>query len=215
MRQRRENKSELNKLKDMQKISYGFCLLMFALSMQMGTATAQTYKVGDRLEARIGNDWKEVVVVKAVTGKPGLYEVKAANTNNNRGASLTTQTVSKANLRTIKTNLIAAPVAIPSASAAAPAGAEAGLHLGRYELYSGIPTMYIGHIILLSGGKYKVAFSTDEDNYEIGSYTYHADTNTIEWITGMFQHNNWGGKMVSHNGGYRIEFNKASYADSN
>ena len=183
---------------------------MFALSMQIVTANAQNYKVGDRLEARIGNEWKEVSIVKLVTGQPGVFEVRAANTNSN-----TALRVSKANLREMKTNLVAAPTVIPATSAASPNAAEANLHLGRYELYSGIPTMYIGHIILLSGGKYKVAFSTDEDNYEIGSYAYHADTNTIEWITGMFKHNNWGGKMVSRNGGYRIEFNKASYADSN
>ncbi len=198
----------------MQKIRYGFCLLLFALCMQMGTANAQTYKVGDRLEARIGNEWKEVTIVKAIIGKPGVYEVKTAGTNNNRLSSATAVTVSKANLRTIKTNLIAAPAVIAASSAAAP-GAEANLHLGRYELYSGIPTMYIGHIILLSGGKYKVAFSTDEDNYEIGSYAFHSETNTIEWVSGMFKNNNWGGKLVSRNGGYRIEFNKASYADSN
>jgi len=35
-------------------------------------------------------------------------------------------------------------------------------------VYSGIPTMYIGHIVLLADGKYKVAFGTDENNYETG-----------------------------------------------
>lgn len=90
-----------------------------------------------------------------------------------------------------------------------------GLHLGRYELYSGIPTMYIGHLVLLKDGKYKVAFNTDEDNYdESGMYTFHADTNTIEWVSGMFRNNNWGGKLIKKDGSFRIEFNKASYAES-
>jgi len=75
--------------------------------------------------------------------------------------------------------------------------------------------MYIGHIVLLAGGRYKVAFSTDEDNYEIGSYVFHQDTDTIEWLTGMFKHNNWGGKLVNRSGVYRIGFNKVTYADSN
>ena len=88
-------------------------------------------------------------------------------------------------------------------------------HLGRYELYSGIPTIYIGNVVLLANGKYKVAFSTAEDDYEIGRYTYHADTNTIEWLSGMFKNNNWRGKLTSSEKGFRIEFNSATYADSN
>ena len=90
-----------------------------------------------------------------------------------------------------------------------------GPHLGRYELYSGIPTIYIGNVVLLANGKYKVAFSTAEDDYEIGRYTFHADTNTIEWLSGMFKNNNWRGKLTTTEKGYRIEFNSATYADSN
>ncbi len=90
-----------------------------------------------------------------------------------------------------------------------------GPHLGRYELYSGIPTIYIGNVVLLANGKYKVAFSTAEDDYEIGRYVFHADTNTIEWLSGMFKNNNWRGKLTSSEKGFRIEFNSATYADSN
>lgn len=89
------------------------------------------------------------------------------------------------------------------------------LHLGRYELYSGIPSIYLGHFILLPNGKYKVAFSTDEENYdERGTYVFHKETNTIEWQAGMFQSNNWGGKIVKTEKGFRIQFNKATYGDS-
>jgi hypothetical protein len=90
-----------------------------------------------------------------------------------------------------------------------------GLHLGRYELYSGIPSIYLGHFILLNTGKYKVAFESDEDNYDVsGSYIFHADTQTIEWKGGMFKSNNWGGKLVKKENGFRIEFNKATFGES-
>ncbi len=191
----------------MKKCKYGLCLLFAMIFMQ--TVMAQTYKAGDRVEAFIGNAWKQVTVVKAVTGKPGMYTVKAVI--DNRAATLEPVTVNKINLRLVKQLAVSPP---QSAAVAAPS-TETNLHLGRYELYSGIPTMYIGHIVLLAGGKYKVAFNTDEDNYETGSYVFHPGTDTIEWLTGMFKHNNWGGKLVNHSGTYRIEFNKASYADSN
>jgi hypothetical protein len=82
-------------------------------------------------------------------------------------------------------------------------------------LYSGIPSIYLGHFILLANGKYKVAFNTDEENYdERGTYVFHKDTNTIEWQAGMFHGNNWGGKIVKTEKGFRIQFNKATYGDS-
>ena len=197
------------KLRDMQKIKYGICLVFLTICMQIQVAVAQTYKAGDRLEANIGNVWKEATVVKAVAGKPDMYEIKAIS-NTNRGAALLLVVVSKNNLRVInkKSVVIPAPVVAPLAE-------SSKLHLGMYEFYSGIPTMYIGHVILLSGGKYKVAFSTAENDYEIGLYLFHEDTSTIEWLTGMFKHNNWGGKLVNRLGSYRIEFNYASYANSN
>lgn len=90
------------------------------------------------------------------------------------------------------------------------------LHLGRYELFSGIPSMYIGHFILLADGKYKVAFDTDENNYDVsGRYTYNKQTGTIEWISGMFKNNNWGGKLTKTAKGFHIQFNKATYGESN
>ena len=88
-------------------------------------------------------------------------------------------------------------------------------HVGRYELYAGVHPMYIGHFILLSNGKYKVAFDTDENNYdETGKYTYNSATNTIEWISGMFKNNNWGGKFEKNEKGFHIQLNKNTYADS-
>jgi len=75
--------------------------------------------------------------------------------------------------------------------------------------------VYLGHLILLKNGKFKLAFSTDEDNYENGSYLFHPETHTIEWLSGMFRNKNWGGKIVNQGSGFRIEFNNTTYADSN
>ena len=116
------------------------------------------------------------------------------------------QTAKPAKVKTPDNTQRQIPVAEPKNTA---------LRLGRYELYSGIPSMYLGHFILLNTGKYKVAFDTDEDNYDVsGSYIFHADTQTIEWTGGMFKNNNWGGKLVKKENGFRIEFNKATFGES-
>lgn len=87
--------------------------------------------------------------------------------------------------------------------------------LGKYELFSGIPTVYIGHIVIMKDGKYKIAFGTDEAAYENGSYKYNSATDSIEWLTGLFQRKQWKGKLVKKSGGYRIEFNKTTFAETN
>ena len=169
----------------MRNCKNGVCLLVLLLSMQ--AVFSQTYKAGDKLEAFIGNTWNEVTVLKAVAGKTGVFEVQPVMSKTYRGPIKNTVTVSKGNLRMMPS--MPAPVAVTSASTTSEVD-ERNLFHGRYELYSGIPTMYIGHVILLGNGKYKAAFDSDETNYEVGSYIFHPDTNTIEWVSGMFKNNN-------------------------
>lgn len=180
------------------------CLLFFA-----SIASAQTFKAGDKVEALIGNTWKQVYIVKALAGKSSTYEVRVNRTNNGK-TMMTTVVLDKSKLRLPQNTTINNPLITELKPV------STNLHLGRYELYSGIPSMYLGHLILLADGRYKVAFDSEEDNYdESGRYTFNESTSTIEWQSGMFKNNNWGGKLVKKEGaGYRIEFNKAAFADS-
>jgi hypothetical protein len=180
------------------------CLLFFA-----SIASAQTFKAGDKVEALIGNTWKPVYIVKALAGKSSTYEVRVNRTNNGK-TMMTTVVLDKSKLRLPQNTTINNPLITVLKPV------STNLHLGRYELYSGIPSMYLGHLILLADGRYKVAFDSEEDNYdESGRYTFNESTSTIEWQSGMFKNNNWGGKLVKKEGaGYRIEFNKAAFADS-
>ena len=84
--------------------------------------------------------------------------------------------------------------------------------IGKYAWYSGIPSMYMGVLFLQEDGKYKVALSNDESNFEFGTYKYNTDTNTIEWLTGLFKNNNWAGKITIPDNKVKIQFNRASYA---
>jgi hypothetical protein len=114
--------------------------------------------------------------------------------------------IEKADTQAAKQNATA-----PQAGGAA---AEAKALLGKYDLYAGIPSMYLGHIVLMTGGKYKVAFSTDETDYETGNYIYHADTNSIEWLSGLAKRKDWKGRLIKKAGGYRIEFTKTTFAEN-
>lgn len=84
--------------------------------------------------------------------------------------------------------------------------------IGKYAWYSGIPSMYMGVLILQEDGKYKVSLSNDESNFELGTYKFNTETNSIEWLTGLFKNNNWAGKITIPDNKVRIQFNRASYA---
>ena len=85
-------------------------------------------------------------------------------------------------------------------------------HTGKYKLYAGIPSMYIGHFELKGDGTYLVALSSDEESYATGTYVYHPDTNAFEWKTGFFWQKKWGGKITGTGNNTRIEFNRNTYA---
>ena len=182
------------------------CCMFFAAQQ----LAAQSYKPGDQLETLINNQWKKVKLIRPVSGQKNMYEVKEMVTAN-RGASVS-RTVVSGKLRFPRQAAVTATAVSTTAVAENKTGS---LHLGRYEIYAGVPSMYIGHMILQENGRYKVAFNTDEDNYdEMGRYVYHPETNTIEWQFGMFKNNNWGGKVVTKESGrIRIEFNPTSYAE--
>lgn len=195
----------------MRKHTYLVCLSLFVLSMQF--AYSQTYQVGDKAEALVNNAWKPVRIVKAVAGKSNVYEVETVVVAKaKQGTIKNTLQVSANNLRMPKQTA----VVTNSTTATSEAPKTVDPHLGKYDLYSGIPTMYIGHLELLSGGVYKVALSTDENNYEFGKYKFDAATSNIEWVTGLFKNNSWKGKLVNTEGNsFRIVFNKVTFADSN
>lgn len=85
---------------------------------------------------------------------------------------------------------------------------------GRYDLYSGIPTVYLGTLVMMEGGKYKVAFSTDENDFETGTYAFHSETSGIEWLSGLCKRKEWSGKLIKKEAGYRIELNKSTFAEN-
>ena len=197
----------------MLKHTYLVCLSIFVMSIH--TAFSQTIKVGDKFETLIKNVWTEVKVTRVIPGTGGnspIYMVETLGTKDRQGVAKNSLQVGQSKLRTIKVTGAGTPVT--TSTTEPPKTVDP--HLGKYELYSGIPSMYIGHLVLLTGGKYKVALSTDEANYEFGNYSFDASTNTIEWQNGLFKNNNWKGKLVNTSGNnFRIEFNKVTFADSN
>ncbi len=194
----------------MRKHILSFVIACFVLSIQM--AFSQAYKVGDKCEALIQNNWRTVKILAVTAGKSTTYEVAVIGVADKKGLTQTNFQVSTNQMRLAKQTTVSA-ASSSKATVEIPKSKE---HLGRFDLYSGIPTLYIGHCIILGNGKYKVALVSDESNYESGDYIFNNETNSYDWETGLFHRNNWKGKLISKGGNsFRIEFNKATFAETN
>lgn len=177
------------------------CICLMSLVKGFGQTLLHT---NDQAEALIGGTWKKVTVVQAVKNRPGFYKVTDQRAN--------TLILSVKNIRQVKSNAV--QVATTKTVNAKPSTEITVPFAGSYEWYAGVPAMYTGKVIILQNGKYQVAFNTDENNFETGLYTYHPDTQSIEWISGIFYNNHWGGKVEKdEKGHFRIRFNSGSYAE--
>ena len=87
--------------------------------------------------------------------------------------------------------------------------------LGTYLIYSGIPSTYIGKLVLMKENQYKVSVIPNDDIYDTGGeFLQDVDTNTIIWKSGLCKINNWNGKIDNTTKGKnRIVFSKATYAE--
>lgn len=104
---------------------------------------------------------------------------------------------------------------VPTKSISSKLMSGKSLELGTYQIYSGIPSTYIGKLVLMKDNTYKVSVIPNDDMYDSGgTYLYEAESNTIAWKSGLCKINNWNGNIVnSPKGKYRIVFNKATYAE--
>lgn len=89
------------------------------------------------------------------------------------------------------------------------------VELGTYLIYSGIPSTYIGKLVIMKDNLYKVSVIPNDDLYDTGGmFVYESETNTIVWKTGLCKINNWNGNIDNTTKGKdRIVFNKATYAE--
>jgi len=74
-----------------------------------------------------------------------------------------------------------------------------GPRLGKYDILSygnpKNPPIRHGHFELLSGGKYK--FYDNGGNFKSeGKYRFDAATSTVEWLSGIFKDDGWGGAFT-------------------
>lgn len=172
-------------------------------------AHAQAISAGDKVEAYDTRDftWHKATVVKVGTDDmQGRYLVHFDGTGSNWDQWLEAKRLrSAAGSGTAQTeSATTAPATSnrsPASAASSTAPAESGApRLGKYGIYSygapQNPRIYLGHVELLAGGKYRVARTSGADYYGSGDYSFDAASKGVQWTSGPFKENGWNGQFT-------------------
>jgi hypothetical protein len=101
-------------------------------------------------------------------------------------------------LRTFIPFLIAVIVARGKTSADVTNGE--GPRPGKYNILSfgavGNPPLFLGHIDLQAGGKYRISRKAEGDYYGEGTYAFDAATSSVQWLSGPCKNDGWTGTFT-------------------
>lgn len=71
---------------------------------------------------------------------------------------------------------------------------------GKYSMLSygavGRPPLYLGHIELQAGGKYRISRTSKADYFGEGTYSFDAATSTVTWLSGPCKDDGWSGTFT-------------------
>lgn len=98
------------------------------------------------------------------------------------------------------------------------AAAAQGPRLGKYGIRSygatGAPPLYLGHVELMAGNRYRISRTSGEPYYGDGEYRFNAAAGTIEWRSGPLAGSEWSGKFSVDGATHRIGLRTRTIATS-
>lgn len=94
----------------------------------------------------------------------------------------------------------AAPAGSSPATLTAAAASSSAPRSGKYNIMSygavGKPPLFLGHIDLQDGGKYRISRRSSGEYYGEGTYSFDAATSTVTWLTGPCKDDGWSGTFT-------------------
>ncbi|MDP1588466.1 MAG: hypothetical protein Q8M07_12020 [Prosthecobacter sp.] len=89
---------------------------------------------------------------------------------------------------------------IPATPNGASADASSAPRPGKYNIHSygavGNPPLFLGHIDLQAGGKYRISRRSSGDYYGEGTFAFDAATSTVTWLSGPCKDDGWSGTFT-------------------
>ena len=155
-----------------------------------------TYRVGDRVEA-YDLGWLAGTVTQCGTGaNQGSYLIKYDKFSSSRWFH-------PKDLRSA-----AAADSEKAEKVRSAATASQGPRVGKYNIYSygavGAPPLYLGHVEIMAGGKYRVSRTSAGNYFGGGTFTFDAAGSKIQWTSGPYASPEWSGAFSVDGGTHRI-----------
>lgn len=99
------------------------------------------------------------------------------------------------------------------------ATASLGPRLGKYNIYSygapGTVRLYLGHVEIMAGGKYRVSRTSEGNYFGDGTFTFQSTGRNIHWTTGPYATPEWGGVFSVDGGEHLIRLRSGTIAANN
>jgi hypothetical protein len=163
------------------------------------------YELNEHIEVSTTGAWDKAVIIEVGTAG-GEHEGEYKVHYDGYAASYD---------RWLRAATAGAPV---TASSAAPnasgtgAGATAGAAVaaggprpGKYNINAygatNRPPLFLGHIEILAGGKYRISRRSSGEYYGEGAYSFDAAASEVRWLSGPCKDDGWSGKFTSERDG--------------
>lgn len=166
----------------------GCLFLILALFAALPLRAAEgpvVYQVNERIESNLSVfGWQKGTVVEVGQGdKAGQVKIL---TDGNAAAGWVTVAAMK-----FVRKIPGAPLAVPTYDVNQPP------RLGKYNILSygpGGKNLFLGHLQLLAGGKYRVSRTAEGNYFGEGKYAYDVASKTVQWLSGPYKDEaGWGG----------------------
>jgi hypothetical protein len=96
------------------------------------------------------------------------------------------------------------------------ATATLGPRLGKYNIYSygapGTVRLYLGHVEILAGQKYRVSRTSEGNYFGDGTFTFDSAGRKIQWTSGPYAIPEWGGGFSVDGSEHRITLRRGTIA---
>ncbi|HEX2853401.1 MAG TPA: hypothetical protein VHO24_09195 [Opitutaceae bacterium] len=162
-----------------------FAILAGFGAVSLRAAEAVVYQVNDRIESNLSVfGWQKGTVVEVGQGdKAGQVKILT-------DGYAAPGWVGIAAMKFVRKIPGAAP-AVPTFDANQPP------RLGKYNILSygpGGKNLFLGHVELLAGGKYRVSRTAEGNYFGEGKYSYDVASKKVQWLSGPYQEEaDWGG----------------------
>jgi len=143
------------------------------------------YSAGDRVEA-YDFGWNAGIVTELGSGtNQGSYLIKYDKFSTSRWFQ-------PKDLRSV-----AVAEAEKAEKARMAATASQGPRTGKYDIFSygavGTVRLYLGHVEIMAGNRYRVSRTSDGNHFGEGTFTFDAANRKIQWTSGPYATPEWGG----------------------